>query len=89
MKMQLVSFFKYNHCSHCNEDDCLDFIDEYGNHISLDTIRNNLSILDRCNSLDHIECNKCKIKYYIDWTEGGIPKPMITDFAYSKFISKI
>jgi hypothetical protein len=51
------TFVGKNRCVHCGGENCLEFVDKFGNRSKKEI-----------NAFDHIICNKCKRFYSIRWT---------------------
>ena len=85
---QPITFEREDYCIHCNTERSLMLYDYFGNKINFPNLldRGDSSVFNPdTNSRQYMfmKCDHCGKEFFIDWSQGPIPRPMFFRFFKS------
>ena len=82
-----LSFERQDYCPNCNTKRSLMIVDEYGNIINYPIMldKDDHKIYSHAKSKTYLllRCDHCGKEFFIDWSQGELPRPMPMNFYLS------
>lgn len=88
-----IEFYNHNYCTRCDSYS-IELYDRNFKSVNYNLLISRFksggdveSILNN-KSLSFFKCNKCGVKFNIDWTDNNFPKPLREEYKIQIFLSK-
>lgn len=83
-----ITFEREDYCPHCNQEKSLLLYDYYGNMFNYPNILDNknysiFEVSKNSKTFHYMKCKNCGKEFFIDWSQGKLPRPMFSSFYRS------